>query len=228
MKNIFDNVDLLRAYDNILPKISYYNKINQIHVEELKDCKSILDIGCGTGFSTTSFLLNNHNVTALDISQKSIQILLEKVKHLDNRFNLKILNCDALKLPNKLKNTFDGVNCMIAAHLFKDIDRHFKQVFMTLKKGGKFALTLRIKGKNQEVLVNKVNVSLNGSIIEREIQEDYNIICNSLLLTANERTKSRFTELEIENKLKIIGFTKLKSIQNDSSGVMSTLICTKP
>ena len=82
--------------------------------------KHILDIGCGTG-TTSTHITKTHNstVTALDINQKMIQWTKEKAKTEDVADKVHLIVADAQNLPFK-DNLFDAIICESVTVFLKD------------------------------------------------------------------------------------------------------------
>ena len=114
-----------------------FSEINNIMFEDIiiRKNQSILDIGCGSGF--TSFQLSkkvgvNGIVKAVDISRPLLNLFLKKYKDINN------LSCLRTDLQNTglEKNTFDHAVSRFGVMFFEYPLRAFKNIYKSLKKKG--------------------------------------------------------------------------------------------
>lgn len=127
------------VYDVKHPEI--FNAIEQRRIEQTieallnkvgKNNPKILDFGSGTGNLTLKFLNKGCFVTACDISQKELDILMKKVI---NNSNLKICLLEDKKLPFE-DNSFDIVATYSVLHHIPDYLFTIKEFIRVLKPGG--------------------------------------------------------------------------------------------
>lgn len=122
---------------------SFYRKYNKNYQAEFlnkkefnyfKNCKKILDIGCGSG---EFLLLDPKKIIGVDQNKKSITLCKEK--------KLQALVGDVTKLPFP-DDLFDGVHCAhVIEHLFpKEAYSMLKEAGRVLKKRGIFLLSTPI------------------------------------------------------------------------------------
>lgn len=118
-----------------------YNAIEQKRLEQTieallsnvsKNNPNILDFGSGTGNLTLKFLNKGCFVTACDISQKELDILMKKVI---NNKNLKVSLLRDKKLPFE-DNSFDIVATYSVLHHIPDYLFTIKEFIRVLKPGG--------------------------------------------------------------------------------------------
>lgn len=107
---------------------------------QLAACNSILDLGCGPGF--TSFELAKHcpnaQVTALDKAALYQQFLQYQIKKQQIQ-NITPLRADILALPNKEK-LYQGAFCRwVLAFLISDLSVVLKAIYDKLEPRGTFA-----------------------------------------------------------------------------------------
>ena len=115
-------------------KFSYVNKILFENIN-IKKNQSVLDVGCGSGF--TSYRSSkkvgvNGNVTAVDISKPLLRLFKEKY---DNIENLSCIRKDLQKTSLK-NNIFDHVISRFGIMFFEYPLEAFKNIYQSLKKSG--------------------------------------------------------------------------------------------
>ena len=106
------------------------------------DCPKLMEIGSGTGTETIAMLREGHEITAVDISEKMNQILLDKAKneHLGNL--LKTLTMKASDLETHVNDlgeeSFDGIYSNYGAlNCEPDLEKIMIAFNRILKPGGK-------------------------------------------------------------------------------------------
>lgn len=111
-----------------------------IQTANLSNCKSILDIGCGPGF-TTFELANacpNAQITALDkatLYQDYLKAQIARNKH----SNIATLQADLLTLPQQ-EGSYEGAFCRwVLAFLIADLPAILAAIYQKLAPGGVFA-----------------------------------------------------------------------------------------
>ncbi len=62
--------------------------------------KLVLDLGCGTGTNTLQMFKNGAHVTAVDLSEKLLNIFSEKSINIPNKENLHLINKDIATMPS--------------------------------------------------------------------------------------------------------------------------------
>lgn len=99
---------------------------------------SVIELGSGYGRFVLQLLKKGYEVTAVDISQESLDVLLNQAKknHIDK--NLKLVKSDFSK-PEFL-NAYDGAYCISTFHLLAGTEEKRVEIFSNLvksvKKGG--------------------------------------------------------------------------------------------
>lgn len=229
LNSIFDQDDLIRAYDRIFPFAKHYRNVLSIHLRELENCEYIIDLGCGTGNITLKLLKMGKFITAVDKSQRSLDILKKKVESFEFSANLKPILADITNLNSEIgSESFDGANSLIVAHLVKQYKKHIEESYRILKAGGRFVITARNVGQDQELLVKSVKKSLVGRGDFEKLKSDFELIRDNLLMTANDRSKSLMLPQEAEDLLHKVGFRDILLIPNKTDRVMYSLVATKP
>jgi len=103
----------------------------------LKD-KSVLDLGCSSGFYTEYALKNGANVTAVDVSKKLIDRLVSRIKSP----RLKLFCADiAQPMPFLESASFDCVICSLVIDYIKDWEPLFRELYRVMKKGGRLVIS---------------------------------------------------------------------------------------
>ena len=115
-------------------------QIKSIKEIKIKDNLSILDIGCGTGYSLLkiSEKTNNSILSGIDISEEMLKIAKTKTESIKkNKIILK--KASAEKIPFE-SNFFDYIICTDALHHFINPQASFNEMSRILKKGGKIII----------------------------------------------------------------------------------------
>jgi ubiquinone/menaquinone biosynthesis C-methylase UbiE len=222
MARVFEDTNFLEVYDIILPLAAHYKRIMAIHQDQLKDCKSIADLGCGTGNLTIAYIRSGKKVTAIDASAKSLKILKGKIKKLPKHKKVKIIKGDVSHLKKTKSHKFHGVSSMIAAHLLEDFQGHIEESYRILKPGGEFVITARQAGGNQVEIANIVKNSLQKIGKFAKYKTEYLILKNRLLCTADDRSLSLLSTDDVRVIMHQVGFEKITQHKNLSRGVMYT------
>lgn len=112
-------------------------------------CRSILDLGCGPGFTSLDLARvvgASGAVCAVDKAESYLQLLTERARG-EGVMNVRVLNAD-LAQRHSLTGSFDGAFCRwFLAFLRDDMDAALENIRQSLRPGGVFAameyLTLR-------------------------------------------------------------------------------------
>lgn len=105
---------------------------------DLEKGASVIELGCGYGRFALQLLKRGYKVTAVDISQESLDILLDQAKknHIDK--NLKLVRADFSK--PEFVNVYDGAYCISTFHLLAGKEEQrikiFSNLIKSVKKGG--------------------------------------------------------------------------------------------
>lgn len=94
-------------------------------------CQTVLDIGCGTGEFSRLLAHRARQVTALDLSPKSIQIAQKKSQQYNN-IDYRVADIAAWKFPTK---HFDAVVSIATVHHLS-VEQLIPQIETALKPGG--------------------------------------------------------------------------------------------
>lgn len=126
-----------QAYDNW-----YETKTGQLidevetalAMELLKPQKGmkVLDIGCGTGNYSIKLTELGCNVTAVDVSQKMIDIAMEKTLQKKMEIDFRIGQVEKLAFK---ENSFDAVVSITAIEFFDNVQKGIEEIFRVAKVG---------------------------------------------------------------------------------------------
>lgn len=107
---------------------------------DLKKEVNILELGCGHGRWTLPLLRQGHKVTAVDISQKSLEALERRAKKEGLEKNLKVVRSNFEN--EEYDNLFDGALCLGVLHHLNPAKKEkiFANVVKAIKKGGLLAI----------------------------------------------------------------------------------------
>ena len=96
--------------------------------------KSVLDVGCGTGYVVALYASHGANLTGVDIAQKSVELTLKRLEL--NQLSAKVQCANAESLPFSA-NSFDLVTSYGVLHHTPDTTKAIQEVLRVLKPGGK-------------------------------------------------------------------------------------------
>lgn len=99
---------------------------------KMKNCKTLLDIGCGLGQDAIYFSKQGLKITAVDFSEEAIKKLKSK-----NTNNITFYHQDIKKLSFP-ENSFDCIYAHLSLHYFDDTttEKIFNNLYKILKTGG--------------------------------------------------------------------------------------------
>ncbi len=156
-------------------------KIDYKYKNNLSDNKiEILFAGCGTGKEPISYslILENCNITAIDLSQSSLAYALRKTKEY-NLTNINFFQCDILNVKN-LKTKFDVICCNGVLHHLEDPIEGWRQLRNSLKDRGLMKISLYSKlARNHLKPYQEKYAKSNILDFEKEIRIFRNDILNS-------------------------------------------------
>ena len=130
--NVYESGDYLKKWD--------YSKASPELVALLASPiftpnSTVVDLGCGTGEDAIFMALQGHQVSAIDISQKALDLAKEKAKKAGIKINLQ--QADFLNLPLD-DASVDFINDRGSLHLLDEADwpELAKEIQRVLKPGG--------------------------------------------------------------------------------------------
>ena len=127
-----------KVYDVLYKKKNYNKEFDLIHnkiKKHNKNCKNVLELGCGTGQYTKLFCQKKYGVVAVDKSESMLKIAKKKCKNIKN---LKFIKDNIVKFNNSKKfdvvaSLFDVVSYITKE---KDLNIFFKNTRKNLKNNG--------------------------------------------------------------------------------------------
>jgi len=128
-------------YDNTDLKKYSMNSCNIIldYLENIK-FKSLLDVGCGTGYLLSRLSNRNLNLVGVDLSDKMIDVCNSK-----NIKNTKFICASSDNIP--CKNKFDVITCSESFHHYPDENKVLREIYRLLNDDGYFIIADNDDGK---------------------------------------------------------------------------------
>ncbi|WP_257280927.1 class I SAM-dependent methyltransferase [Endozoicomonas sp. ISHI1] len=96
--------------------------------------KNVLDLGCGPGVYAEYLLNQGASVTAVDVSQEMIKIVIEKLGDKVQAYPQDL----SRGLPQEKDASYDIIICPLTVHYIEDVSLLFGDVKRLLKQGGVF------------------------------------------------------------------------------------------
>jgi len=107
--------------------------------------KDVLEIGCGIGTDSINFVKNGANLTAVDISEKSLEICKKRFEVFGLNANLICNNAETSSDIIPIDKKFDLVYSFGVIHHSESPEKIVDNVYNFLKDGGEFKLMLYSK-----------------------------------------------------------------------------------
>ncbi len=137
--------DLALVYDALMYDMPYSDWADFIF-KNLKDAKTIVELGCGTG-NMTKILSKKYDVTALDISEEMLESARQKL--MKNGISARLIQGDMCSF--SLHKKADGAVCVCDGFNYLITPEKVKQAFLSvynnLKAGGRFIFDISSKYK---------------------------------------------------------------------------------
>ena len=101
--------------------------------------KDVLEIGCGIGTDTISFLRNGANVIAVDISEESIKIAKQRAKLFNLNNSVNFIKCNIEEIDSFITNKkFDLIYSFGVIHHTPNPEKVIRKCYELLKDNGEF------------------------------------------------------------------------------------------
>lgn len=152
---------------------------------------SVLDVGCGSGVFTFYLADKNRSVTGIDASPEMLRICREKMENAGLR-NVNFLNCNIQSMGQCLEGKADMIICSSVLEYIDDLNESLETIRQSMNKDGLFIFSM----PNRRSVYRKLE-PLAFNLVGRPKYYKY--------------VKNVCTLHEIENKLKIHGFSILES-----------------
>lgn len=224
MKNDIWESEYFGAYDKVMLNSDIYLAVRDFHIRAMKNCKTVLDSGCGTGNVTAQLLKKGYIVYAVDTSKKALEILSEKCQPNIQRLHIYNINAGDLPFEDRM---FDGVTSMFVAHFVDDFQNYLREQYRVLKKNGIFALTGRVSGENMEQVIESYENSLRKRGLLPKYAREMNVVRESILNGVSKIVKHKYTAGEVIDLLGRIGFKEIQDVPNPYFGQCYSLIMRK-
>jgi 2-polyprenyl-3-methyl-5-hydroxy-6-metoxy-1,4-benzoquinol methylase len=164
----------------------------------LKSSETVLDIGCGVGTLCLYLASKNKKVTGIDISKNAIKSCKESAEHLGLSKNTQF---DVVKFPDQtFKGNYDGIILIEVIEHIKNDMKALEQIYKGLNKGGIAIIS---------------TPSANAPLAKFGLLKDFDKRVGHV---------HRYTELELKEKAKIVGFKVLKTEKRE--GVVRNFLFT--
>jgi 2-polyprenyl-3-methyl-5-hydroxy-6-metoxy-1,4-benzoquinol methylase len=215
-----------KIYDKVWGKHDYDSDVKFLNALFHKHgCRSIVDIGCGTGNHALRLSRLGYEVTGVDVSPTMLKIAKEKDKEAKIRF----IQGDMKKLEKVIPKgqRFDAAICLgqVFSHLMtdKDVQAFLNRLHEILKHNSLFVFSARNAKKINEEYLNKLRLDhmLNEEKLQllvltyntRDSQNPNIIVWNPIYLMKQNNK----VDLQIrEHKLRWFEFSTLKKIMTEN------------
>ena len=206
--------EVTKMFNNIAPKYDLLNHTLSLGMDNfwrkkaikkiINKPNTILDIATGTGdFAISASKYTKANITAIDISEKMLEIGIKKIKQkkLTDRIHFQLADSENLPFEN---NSFDAITAGFGVRNFEDLNKGLSEMFRTLKKGGVITILEPSEPKYfpikqlYKIYFHKI-LPIIGGVISKD-KAAYNYLPKSV---SNFDPQNQFLE-----KLKNVGFTE--------------------
>jgi len=138
-------------FDNVAGNYDFLNHLLSMGIDiiwrkkTIKSIKSvqpkvILDVATGTGdLAIETTKLNPDKIIGLDLSQKMLDLGIEKVKQKKLEHIISFVKGDSENLPFE-NNSFDAITVAYGVRNFENLDAGLSEMFRVLKPGGRLAV----------------------------------------------------------------------------------------
>jgi glycine/sarcosine N-methyltransferase len=205
---------------NLLLRTNVYKNIFKI-------TGSVADLGCGVGLDSVALAINQHTVTAFDVSPKMVAATKLNAQKYGLKITAEVSSISAV--PKKFNGKFNYIVCVgnTIAHLnLKELKKTIARAYDMLLPGGKIFLHILNYGliKRENRRINNITVGNDKTIIRFYDFHTKDISFN-ILSFSNTNSKDQqlistkhypHTRKHIVTLLKDLGFTACKTSSNFS------------
>ncbi|MCB9202592.1 MAG: bifunctional demethylmenaquinone methyltransferase/2-methoxy-6-polyprenyl-1,4-benzoquinol methylase UbiE [Flavobacteriales bacterium] len=140
-------VQVEEMFDNISHKYDFLNRLLSMKIDvmwrnklikkvQTKHPNKILDVATGTGDLAIEHAKNTKaEIIGLDLSQKMLNVGVEKIKKLNLENRITMIKGDAENLPFE-DDTFDVVSVSFGVRNFENVEKGLREMRRVLKQGG--------------------------------------------------------------------------------------------
>lgn len=134
-------------FDNIAPRYDFLNHFLSLGIDILwrkkairllkkHRPKTILDIATGTGdFAIEALKLNPEKVTGIDISEKMLEVGIEKISKKGLSEKIHLQKADSENLPFE-ENSFDAITAGFGVRNFENLEKGLSEMYRVLRENG--------------------------------------------------------------------------------------------
>ena len=196
------------SYDRVVAQTSYYKKLINNVIRNLRSCKNVVDIGCGTGNITLRLAEAGVNVLAIDNNEAMLAKAEEKIKQKKLNGEVEFLKQDINKL-DLGKGVFDGA-CMINVlyWLEKPYDA-LGNIYAALQEGGAFVVSGPKPNQNAELLIRDTFREFKHRGIFPALEGDFAVFREVNRILAREAKHFFTTERLQEILTDFVGFSEV-------------------
>ncbi|MFH1249199.1 MAG: class I SAM-dependent methyltransferase [archaeon] len=182
-----------KAYDRIMPSLSYYKELLGKTSNALSGCKKILDAGTGTGIFASALTSEEREIYGIDSNESMLSYAKKKIKL---GGNLNFLKRDICKT-DFVEGFFDGVICINVIYSLDEPVTTLIELRRVLKKEGIFVVSGPKKNVDKGLLSRIFYGEIKNNLNLEEIRDELNAFeeCNKKLLSGLKNTYSN-RELE--------------------------------
>lgn len=186
--------------------------LSTVHVleDKIKANSKILEVGAGTGRYSFYYLNKGNKVTAVDILQKNVDIMMEKSKKIVSD-DIEIKLGDALDLSQFSSNIFDVVLCLGPLYHLANLDDRIKcidECVRVLKPGGILAVAYINRYAQYVIHIGRDKENINDKYLRNISELGVESKCeknkNCFYFSTYEEMEKTMTNFNVE-KLKHVG-----------------------
>ena len=151
--------------------------------------KDILDIGCGGGRNLAAFLRRYPEAcaTGVDYAPLSVRTTISKNRAAIAAGRCQVVEGNAMSLPLP-DDAFDLVTAFETVYFWRTLTDGFREAYRVLRPGGTFMVVNELNGRNG-------------------VGEEYEKIIKRMTI---------YTEEDLEAALKVAGFPRVRTVNNDN------------